>query len=742
MTDLAPEAPAMGTVHDLQEHRARTGGKPVNLTKPAPAPPPADDETRPQAAPQDDTAPPDGAGTSSASAWKRTARLTRTVVTHERTRKAARLAARHGSYVGGGAVVLARRAWDGRTTAVHQRMIASAAAAGQIEAVAEWQDKADRFRQARHARRMALITGIPAMAKGTLIGAGVLEGGLLALGAAMALSGGQLSDVIAPTMGLIEFIHTLCVVVSVVWGPLMAAAPWLLLLGLWAVGRSRGTAPAWARPDEGDKRDVVPDEGAILEALRHLGIGPLKQAFKEGWQPRWVAPTTRSGNGWHTQLQLPLGVTVEMVNDKKKVLAHNLLRLPVEVWPTEPSTQPGVLDLWVADQGSLSGKVPPWPLLEGGTADYFQGVPIGVSQRGEPVFGRLMAANYMVGGIMGSGKSSLVIALLLGVMLDPLVEIEAYVMAYNVDYDPMRERLRVLVKGDEDEQIKAALDALRNLRDEVTERGKLLEQLGGEEVLLTREIAERDPRMRPKVVVFDECHELFMHKKYGAEAEDLAIKVMKKARKVGITLIWVTVSPTADSIPKDVTRNTNRRVAFAVGDHVANDGLLGTGKHKAGITATTLNPSENIGTALTVGFTKNAFELIRCYYLQKNAKTDEISPIVRRAVELRDGITPAPAAAPGEPVDHLQDIADVLNASGPDGPARMRSDEVRQRLAARNPAAYRTWTASDLKQVLEPHGAAPYKSNGLMVISRDRVREALRERDADAAADGPESNAE
>ena len=52
---------------------------------------------------------------------------------------------------------------------------------------------------------------------------------------------------------------------------------------------------------------------------------------------------------------------------------------------------------------------------------------------------------------------------------------------------------------------------------------------------------------------------------------------MKKARKVGITLIWVTVSPTADSIPRDVTRNTSHRVAFAVGDHVANDGLLGTG---------------------------------------------------------------------------------------------------------------------------------------------------------------------
>ncbi|MFH9244685.1 cell division protein FtsK [Streptomyces lydicus] len=727
MSEPAAEQPQMGTVHHLDKHRAtRTGrGAAVSLDKPttpgADAPTNEQEETTPAAR--------------RATVWARTGRAVRSAVRHERTRRSARLVARHGAYVAGGAVVLARRSWDGRTTAVHQRMIAAAAAAGQTEAVAEWQDKADRFRQARHARRMALITGIPAMAKGTLIGAGVLEGSLLAIGTAIACSeGGQLSDVIAPTQGLIEFIHTVCVVVSVVWGPLVAAAPWLALLGLWAVGRSRGTAPAWAKPEaEGEKRDVVPDEGAILDALRHLGIGPLNQAFKQGWQPRWVSPTTRMGNGWHTRLQTPMGVTVEMINGKKKVLANNLMRLPVEVWPTEPSNMPGVLDLWVADQGSLSGKVPPWPLLEGGEADYFKGVPIGVSQRGEPVRAKLMAANYMVGGIMGSGKSSLVIALLLGAMLDPLVEIEAYVMAYNVDYDPMKPRLRNLVKGDEDEQIEAALKALRGLRDEVTQRGKLLEELGGEEVLLTRKIAMEDPRMRPKIVVFDECHELFMHKKYGAEAEELAIKVMKKARKVGITLIWVTVSPTADSIPKDVTRNTSHRVAFAVGDHVANDGLLGTGKHRAGITATTLNPAENIGTALTVGFTKNAFELIRSYYVRKDSKTDEVTPVVNRACGLREGMTVAPAAEVGQQIDDLRAVAEVFTESGPDGPARMRSDDVRARLAALYPHRYQGWTASQLKTALEPYGAEPYKSGGLMVISRARVLEALDERDVETA---------
>ncbi|MFE9553216.1 FtsK/SpoIIIE domain-containing protein [Streptomyces sp. NPDC006703] len=658
--------------------------------------------------------------------WRRSGRAVGRVARHDRTRKAGRSMVRNGMYLVGGTRIVARRAWDGRTAARYERMLRAAEAEGNYEVAAEWEERGRQFRAARHQRRMDLLMAPQRIAKGALVGTGATVGGLLLLGIVLAIANKHLPDVIAPTMAVIELVRWIVVIVTVVWGPAVALGPWLALLALWGVGRHQQAAPRWTLPTtDPASRDLVPDEGAILDALRHLGIAPLNKAVKEGWQPRWVSGTGRVGNGWHTQLQLPLGVTVEMVNAKKTVLAHNLLRKPVEVWPTEPSAQPGVLDLWVADQGSLSGTVPPWPLLTEGEGDYFTGVPVGVSQRGEPIMGKLMAANYMVGGIMGSGKSSLVISLLLGAILDRLVEVDVYVMAYNVDYDVLKPRLRTLVKGDEDEQIEAALKALRGLRDEVTLRGKLLDELGGDEVRLTRKIAEKDARMRPRVVVFDECHELFMHKKYGPEAEELAIKVMKKARKVGITLIWVTVSPTADSIPKDVTRNTSHRVAFAVGDHVANDGLLGTGKHKAGITATTLNPAENIGTALTVGFNKNPFELIRSYYVRKDSKTDEISPVVRRALALCEGIAPADAPVV-EKADHLADIAAVL-ADAP----RMRSDEIRQRLAERNPGEYRAWTASDLTQALEPFGAAPYKSHGVMVISRARVLEALADRDDD-----------
>ncbi|MEU0763739.1 zonular occludens toxin domain-containing protein [Streptomyces microflavus] len=714
MTEPAAKVPGMGTVHHLDDHRPTPPAEPVvvDLAKPD----------------TDPTTP----ATSQGSRIVRTGRAVRRVALHDRTRSTARFTVRHGMYVVGGGRIVARRAWEGRTASRYLRMLRAAEAAGNTELAEQWEERLHRFRAERHKRRMDLLTAPQQAVKAAGFGAAGGLGLLLAVGIALAIATKDPADVITPLMALVELIRLLVVIVTVVWGPLLAVGPWLALAAVWAVGRNQQAAPAWAMPAAavGEGRDVVPDEGAILDALRHLGIAKLNQAFKAGWQPRWVAPTTRLGNGWHSRLQLPMGVTVEMVNDKKAILAHNLMRKPVEVWPTEPEAS--VLDLWVADQGSLSGKVPDWPLLTGGEADYFKGVPIGVSQRGDLVTAKLMATNWIVGGIMGSGKSSLVVALLLGAMLDPLVDIDAYVMAYNVDYDPMRERLRVLVKGDEDEQIEAAVKALRGLRHEVTDRGKLLEELGGDEVRLTRALAQRDPRMRPKVVVFDECHELFMHKKYGAEAAELAVKVMKKARKVGITLVFVTVSPTADSIPKDVTRNTSHRVAFAVGDHVANDGLLGTGKHRAGITATNLNPAENVGTALTVGFTKNPFELIRSYYVRKDSSTDQITPVVKRALALREGMAPVPDAPADEPADHPVNVLTVLGDR-----ETMRSTEVLAALMATWPNEYSEWTFADLKAALADIGAEPRKLGGIMTVRRSRVLEGIEDRDDNT----PESDA-
>lgn len=651
----------------------------------------------------------------------------RRIVVEVRTNAGYRAVVRHGSYLYGGARILSRRAWDSRTTARHERMMRAAEAAGQEDVARDWEQRAYIFRQSRHRRRMELlqlaINAPKAIAMGAAGGAGIL----LMLGIMLAWANHDVSDVLTPITTVIELVGWAAFIAGVVWDPLLVCLPWIALAGVWAVGRHRQTAPAWALPGDPEQRDLVPDEGAILKALGNLGIAPLNKAIKDGWQPRWVSPTARSGGGWHTQLMLPMGVSVEMIADKKEVLAHNLLRKPIEVWPTEPRDQAGVLDLWVADPGVLTKPVPAWPLLTEGTTDFFKGVPVAINARGDQVIGRLMASNYLIAGIMGSGKSSLVVALLLGAMLDPLVEIDVHVLAYNSDYDPMRPRLRSLVKGDDDEHVVAAMDTLRGLAAEVSRRGQELERLGTD-TKVTREMAERDPSMRPRIVVFDEVHELFGHPEHGKEAKELALKVTKKARKTAIMLLWITPDADAASLPRGISKTVSHRVAFAINDHQGNDAILGTGMHKNGYSATTLVAGEDLGTAMAAGFGKTP-GLIRSYFVRKEAGVDEVTPVVERAMALYEG-TAAPEAPAYAPADHLADILTVLGHE-----PRLRTQDVLHRLRDHNPGEYDGWSFRDLKRVLDDCGHGEYKTSGVMHVSRQRIAEALADRE-DTPQDG------
>ena len=55
-----------------------------------------------------------------------------------------------------------------------------------------------------------------------------------------------------------------------------------------------------------------------------------------------------------------MGVTAEMIADKRDVLARNLIRAPLEVWPAA-ADHAGYVDLWVADPGSTERAAPALP---------------------------------------------------------------------------------------------------------------------------------------------------------------------------------------------------------------------------------------------------------------------------------------------------------------------------------------------------------------------------------------------
>jgi S-DNA-T family DNA segregation ATPase FtsK/SpoIIIE len=527
---------------------------------------------------------------------------------------------------------------------------------------------------------------------------------------------------------LYSALETAWSVLTTVMPILIALAPVGSLVAAMYEGRDKAPGASWlVRPDRDDSDSWI-DERMISQALAHLGIAPLDRFFKNGGELVYTVPARLDGNGTFAQIRLPMGVTADMVADRRDRLAANLGRAKLETWPTE-GTEAGQLDLWVADKGKLRTGAGPWPLLHDGEVDIFNGVPFGRSQRGRILNAPIMERNYLIGGMPGQGKSSAGRTLCLGCILDPTVEVKVYVFATNPDFDPFTPRLSIYVKGDDDDAVQAGLIELRMLREEVTRRGRLLERYGAAKV--TRKLASTVPGLHPIVVIFDEVHELFEHSHYGAEAADLSVKVVKKARKTGITLIFLTQSPTATSIPKDLTRNCTNGIAYAVTDHVANDGLLGSGAYRQGIRATELRPGEDRGTAVTTGLTANRFELVHTFYIPFEEGRDKITPVIARAMALlaEHGRTiPATDTVPGadeEPaVDHLVDIHAVLR-----GEKRVRTQIVLARLAELNPTEYEDWTFQDLTAALAEHDIEPAKSQGVKVIRADDITQALTERD-------------
>ncbi|GGM77368.1 cell division protein FtsK [Longimycelium tulufanense] len=650
----------------------------------------------------------------------------KTAVTHKRTKTLVRHAV---AYPIAGIGVVVRRWRDTHGASRYERQMHAAEAAGDQEALRYWQEADVAEKQRRHQRVMDWIAAPGRWITAGVVGLTGLAGFLLVLGIVLAINSGQLADVIAPITAVLDAI-AFTVWFLATYGVVLAAGGTVAAVAyLYWQGRTRAEMPPWlAAPTagDGDVMDGLPDEGTLVNALRNLNIRGFQQALKEGWRIRFRMPPTLDGKGWRAQLDLPPACPVEEIVKRKTMLAHNLVRFPIEVWPTEP--QPSVLDLWVAKPGALSGPVDPWPLLEDlehASADYFAGIPVGVTIKGDVVRGRLFEANYVVGGMMGSGKSTLVITLLCGAMLDPLVDIDVVVMADNVDYEPMQPRLRSLVTGPEHETAGPCMALLEQLYDELTLRGQALREHGTERAV-TRALAETDARLRPRIVVVDECQNLFLGE-HGKTAIELASKLMTTARKYAVTLMFLTPEPSKDALPRKLITVASNKACFAIGDQNGNDAVLGTGSYKAGISAVGLTPKTDegpgdVGTCMQRGFTATP-GLLRTFYVSP----PEVHRITQRAMHLRQqhGIH-ATAPGPVRPeADPLADIAAVLGQA-----PRMPSQHVLQRLIERDRATYGDWTLQDLTAFLTAHHAAPYKTQGLMQISAARIREALTERDS------------
>lgn len=642
--------------------------------------------------------------------------------------RAWRRAVRVGWTTGQGVKSGGRRAWRGMTHGVEREQVRLAELSGDREAVGQ---AAKDLREAKTQRMRRLlelpraVLGLAALAAGGL----ALLLVLLFVGAVVAQlapGGTDWTGWWAGVGSVLAVLSTVLHFLVVVLVPVLAVPA--LLRAAWLEGKRVATLPLWLlAKDERNVETVIVTPAGVAEALAHLGIGPLNKAIKDGWKVEFSTPPVRvNDRGYYYVHSIPFGVTPEMIADKRELYARNLVRAPLEVWPTA-AERAGWVEVWVADQGATERPAPEYPLLHEGKADVFAGVPLGVSQRGDVISPPLPGANLVFGGLMGQGKSNAARVTMAGAALDPIAELWVYVFAGNGDFDSYRPRLARYERGVEDSVAAAAIGSLRELYADVARRERRLADLGAKKV--TRPLALQNPDLRPVIALFSECHELFGHEEYGKEAADLAVQILRRARKTAISLAFDTQSSRADAIPPKIVELVKLNACFAVKTWRSNDGFLGDGSFQAGIRATELRPGKDVGTSVLTGATSERFEIIKWFYIEVDDDTgfDAAADLIARSMKK---VHPAVAvggqtAEPELERDLLVDLDEVL------GHEPLPISDVASLLHAHAPRwqPYRSLTGKALRERLaREHGVKVPSTNNRWPLNPQSVRDALARR--------------
>jgi S-DNA-T family DNA segregation ATPase FtsK/SpoIIIE len=494
----------------------------------------------------------------------------------------------------------------------------------------------------------------------------------------------------------------------------------------------------------------------VIRALGALGLAGINQAIARN--PRaaieFKAPITRDGPGWRADLDLPHGVTVDEVMEKRDKLASGLRRQLGCVWP-EPdhAAHTGRLVLWVGDQDMSKARQPAFPLARQGGADLFKAVPFGTDQRGRPVALTLMFVSVIIGSIPRMGKTFLLRLLALIAALDTRAELHLYDFKGTGDLSPLEPVAHRYRAGDDDEDLDYAIADFRALREEMRRRTKVIRELPRDVCpanKVTPELASnRTLRLHPVFIGVDECQVAFEHSRYGKEFEEIATDLTKRGPALGMILALATQRPDSKAIPTSISANAVLRMCLKVMGQIENDMVLGTSAYKNGTRATMFSFDDK-GICYFAGEGASP-RIVRSFFIDAPAA----EKIALRARGLRERAGTLAGHALGEAFDTetgprfdlLADIAAVV------AEPKLWSETVVTRLAGLRPDAYGPWAelepeerAAQLTNALRPYGVRTGQVWGTTGdgrganrrgITRDDITNTITQRDAKRGPGGP-----
>ena len=646
----------------------------------------------------------------------------RAVVTDVATHPHAKTAARHVVYVGAGAAITVRRAWDGRTSARLKRSIRAAEALGNTELMLQLEDRLAAHRAARHQRMIAIVE-LPgrAAAAAPKIGWSIL-GLLSGSGVLIACADQNIRGIAVPFRAAGNILKWIGVTVTVAWGPLILITPWVVVCGtlavLWQVGRSQSTLPTWVRPagQEQPAGDDPITPSVVVVALRDLGIPALRKAIKDMGDAgaAMLGPIRIAGCGDEVDVKLPSGVSTLEVQDRRRKLAENLGRHEHELHITIPK-EARTVRLWIAHSGALDEPIGPSPLTYDVelVADFYTGhAPWGMDLRGDPAPVSVFQRHVLVTGKSNQGKTASLRALALWLALDPTVEFRIGDLKGVGDWRPFDGLATVLIQGPTDEHVIQVTEMLEEGVAEMERRLVALEQSGATDGI-TRDMARKPGSgFHPIVLIVDEAQVAFMcpvksldGRPYGGSKHTsryfmAARKIHNQGRAVNVMLWQGTQDPTDQNLPKMVREGAHIRGALYLGTESQSKMALGDAPVDAGAAPHKLRDGLDRGTLVVAGPgvklpAGQPSVTIRTHFISG----EDGAAIAERARERRRPVTTrAAAAVEEEHRDLLADLAKVMDAG-----EKVRLTDLVSRLRELAPSwrPYERLTATMLRAQLE-----------------------------------------